>query len=323
MRAWQVSEWCEPEDMKLVDLPEPKPDYGWTRVRVEASALNFYDILMIQGKYQMKPPLPFTPGNEISGVVEEAGPGSRFKPGDRIMSLLLTGGYAEQALAPDLTTYKLPDEMSFEHAAAFQAVYQTSYFGLVHRAQLMKGEWLLVSAAAGGVGLAAVQIGRALGAKVIAAVGSEEKFSVCLENGAHHAISYRDGDWVQKVKDITGDHGADVICDAVGGDFLDLSLKCIAWEGRAVIVGFTSGRIPQVAANRILLKNIAVMGIHWGEYRRHDNALVDRTQDELYRMYAAGQIRPVIYKTYPLSDARQALAELADRRTHGKIILQP
>jgi len=213
--------------------------------------------------------------------------------------------------------------MPFDHAAAFPIVYQTSYFGLVYRARLQPGETLLVHAAAGGVGLAAVQIGRALGARVLAAAGSPRKLEIASEYGANETIDYSNPGWDKRVMELTGGRGANVIYDPVGGDIFDLSTKCIAFGGRLLVVGFTSGRIPSIQANRILLKNISIVGLHWGAYRQHEPALIDRTFESLFDLYEKGGIRPVISASYPLSDAAAALDEIGSRRSFGKIVLHP
>lgn len=322
MKAWQVTEWCEPSQMKLVEVTPPQPGKGEIRIRNGAAALNFFDILMVQGKYQHKPPFPFTPGGEVAGTVEAVGPGvTAFRPGDRVMAMVSTGGYAEETVVPADAAYRIPDTMGFAEAAAMPIVYQTSYFALKYRAQLRAGEWLLVHAAAGGVGSAAVQIGKAMGAKVVACVGGADKFAFVKEQGADEALDYRDGAWVDRVKEITGGHGADVIYDPVGGDIFDLSTKCIAFEGRLLVIGFAGGRIPSIQANRILLKNIAVVGLHWGEYRKHNPALVGEAQKELFDLYSAGKIRPAVHKTYPLEKAVEGLADLGGRKVLGKSVL--
>jgi NADPH2:quinone reductase len=217
----------------------------------------------------------------------------------------------------------MPDAMSFEEGAGFPIVYPTSYAGLVYRAALRPGETLLVHAAAGGVGLAAVQIGKALGAKVIATAGGTEKLHVALEAGADVGIDYLEEDFVEKVKDFTHGRGADVIYDSVGGDVFDKSLKCIAWNGRLVVVGFASGEIPKVAANRILLKNVAVTGLHWGAYMKNEPQRIPETFAALFRLYEEKKIRPVVYRSYPLEEAPAALAALGSRKTHGKVVLVP
>src|SRR5713226_2055615 len=237
--------------------------------------------------------------------------------------LIVQGGYAERAVADDTRVFAIPDAMSFEEAAAFALVNQTSYSALVHRAQMLPGEWLLVHAAAGGVGLAAVQIGKALGARVIATAGTAAKLEIARQSGADVLIDYRTEDWVERVKRVTHGHGADVIYDPVGGDVFDGSSKCIAFEGRLLVVGFAGGRIPSIAANRILLKNMSVVGVHWGMYQTLGSPLVDQWMSALLTMYGKGQVWPVIYKTYPLAEAARALAAIASRESYGKVILVP
>jgi len=278
----------------------------------------------VQGRYQVKPPFPFVPGGEVAGVVREVGAGvAGFAPGDRVLAAAPMGGYAERIALPAAFAHRMPEGMSFEEGAALPIVYPTSYAGLVYRAGLQRGETLLVHAAAGGVGLAAVQIGKALGARVIATAGGVEKLHVALEAGADVGIDYSEEDFVERVKEFTGGRGADVIYDSVGGDVFDRSLKCIAWNGRLLVIGFASGTIPTVAANRILLKNIAVVGLHWGAYAKYEPARVPETFEALFRLYAEKQIRPVIYRGYPLEEAPAALAALGSRKSHGKVVLLP
>lgn len=322
MKSWRVNEWCEPEQMRLEDIPLPEPGPGEVRIKNRAAALNFYDILLIQGKYQVKPPLPFTPGSEVSGYVDAVGPDvTAFSVGDRVQAMASGGGFAEYSLASAGKTFRIPDRMSFEEAAAMIVVYQTSYFALKHRTTVKAGEWLLVHAAAGGVGLSAMQIGKALGARIIATAGSREKLDFCLSEGAEHAFDYGDAGWVEQVKQVTGGQGADVVYDPVGGDIFDLSSKCLAPEGRLLVIGFAGGRIPSIAANRILLKNISVIGCYWGGYLEHHPRFMGEAQSDLFAMYEAGQIKPVVSRAYQLSQAAAALRALAERKTHGKVVL--
>ncbi len=322
MKAWRVNEWCEPEQMKLEDIPLPEPGPAEVRIRNRAAALNFYDILLIQGKYQVKPKLPFTPGSEVAGTIDAIGSDvTGFSVGDRVQAMATGGGFAEHSLAGSDKTFRIPDRMSFEEAAAMIVIYQTSYFALKNRTTVRRGEWLLVHAGAGGVGLSAIQIGKAAGARVIATAGSAEKLDICISQGAEHALSYADESWVEQVKNITGGRGADIIYDPVGGDVFDLSTKCIAPEGRLLVIGFAGGRIPSIAANRILLKNISVVGVYWGGYLEHHPQFMKEAQAELFAMYEAGEIKPVVSATYPLSDAATALRALATRKTHGKVVL--
>lgn len=324
MRAIVVDRWMEPAELVVSEVPAPVVGPGQLGVEVRAAGCNFFDLLIVQGRYQVKPPFPFVPGGEIAGVVREVGAGVEgFAPGDRVLAAVPMGGYAERIAIPASFAHRMPDGMDFDEGAALPIVYPTSYAGLVYRAGLQPGETLLVHAAAGGVGLAAVQIGKALGARVIATAGGPEKLHVALEAGADIAIDYLEEDFVERVKEFTGGRGADVIYDSVGGDVFDRSLKCIAWCGRLLVIGFASGKIPSVAANRILLKNVAVVGLHWGAYAKHEPARVPETFAALFRLHAEGKIRPVIYRAWPLEEAPAALAALGSRKTHGKVVLHP
>jgi len=324
MRAMVATRWGEPSDLQLQELPDPEPRSGEVAIDVRAIGCNFFDILMVQGKYQLRPPLPFSPGGEIAGVVRAIGPDVQdLAKGDRVFAMLGWGGYASVALAPALAVTRMPDAMPFEHGAAFGIVYQTSYFALVYRANLRPGETLLVHAAAGGVGLAAVQIGRALGARVLATAGSPQKLEIAKAHGAEEAYDYSTPDWVERVKAATGGCGADVIYDPVGGDIFDLSTKCIAFSGRLLVIGFTSGRIPSIQANRILLKNIAIVGLHWGAYRQHDPEKIPQAMHALFQLYERGAVTPVVSSTRPLREAAAALEEIASRRSVGKVLLVP
>ena len=323
MKAWQVSEWCEPEQMTLVAMPAPDPGSGEVRIRNHAAALNFFDILQIQGKYQTKPPLPFTPGAEVAGVVDALGPDvEHLSVGDRVMGLGGFGGFAEYTVTPSAKTFRIPEAMDFAEAAAMLIVYQTSYLALKVRAAIRAQEWLLVHAAAGGVGSAAMQLGKAFGARIIATAGSPDKVDFCLTQGADYALNYHEASWVEQVKEITSGHGVDVIYDPVGGDIFDLSTKCIAAEGRLLVIGFAGGRIPSIAANRILLKNMSVIGCYWGGYLEHHPGFLAQAQADLFALYQAGQIKPVVSQVYALADAVTALRALAERKTHGKVILR-
>jgi NADPH2:quinone reductase len=323
MKTMLATRWCDPPDLEYADVPAPTPGPGEVLIEVKAIGCNFPDILIVQGKYQKRPPLPFAPGAEASGIVRAVGPGaSRFRAGDRVFALMGWGAYAEVVAVPERQVHALPPTFAFEDGAAFGLVYQTSYCALVHRAALRRGEWLLVHGAAGGVGLAAVQIGKALGARVIATAGSPEKLEIARLSGADVLINYRTEDWVARVKELTSG-GADVIYDPVGGDVFDGSTRCIGFEGRLLVVGFAGGRIPEIAANRILLKNISVVGVHWGLYQDRGSPLVGRWMDELVALAARGLLRPVIWKTFPLAEAAQALGAIASRESYGKVVLVP
>ncbi|MGH7264908.1 MAG: NADPH:quinone oxidoreductase family protein [Candidatus Rokuibacteriota bacterium] len=324
MKAMIATRWGEPSALEYAEAPEPEPGAGEVLVETRAVGCNFPDILMVQGKYQTKPPLPFSPGHELSGVVAAVGPGvTRLRPGQRVLALVKWGAYAERVVAPADRVFAIPDAMPFDEAAAFGLVYQTAYCALVHRGALQAGEWLLVHGAAGGVGLAAVQLGRALGARIIATAGTPAKLDVARRAGAEVLIDYRTEDWVERVKAATGGRGADVVYDPVGGDVFDGSSRCIAFEGRLLVIGFAGGRIPSIAANRILLKNMSVVGVYWGRYQDENPALVERWMEALMALYEKGAVRPVIFGRYPLREAARALQALAARESHGKVILVP
>jgi NADPH2:quinone reductase len=317
MKAWQVRAWGEPEDMTLASAPVPEPGAGEVRIANRAAALNFFDILQIQGKYQVKPPFPFTPGAEVSGVVEALGTDVGLAVGDRVLAAPMAGAFAERTVTPASRVFPMPQGMDFPEAAAMPVVYHTSYFALTERAALRNGEWLLVHAGASGVGMAAIQIGKALGARIISTAGGESKLEFCRSQGADYAVDYRDESWVDRVKELTGGRGADVIYDPVGAGVFDLSMKCIAPEGRLLVVGFAGGRIPVIQANRVLLKDISIVGVHWGAYVRDHPEYPGRAQKALESM----RVRPVVGRRYRLDEAPAALRDLAERKIMGKAVL--
>ena len=322
MKAWRVHAYGEPESMPFEEISLPNPGPSQVRIRNHAAGLNFFDILQVQGKYQVKPPFPFTIGAEVAGVVDAVGPGvTEFRTGDRVISLTEGGGFAEYSIGRLARTFPIPDGMGFAEAAALPLVYHTSYFALRHRADLQAGEWLLVHAGASGVGLSAIQLGRALGARVIATAGGAEKVAFSKAQGAEHAIDYNDASWVDQVKQLTDGRGADVIYDPVGGDVFDLSTKCIASGGRLLVIGFASGRIPTIAANRILLKNISIVGALWGGYASAHPEYFAIAQNAIAEFYAQGKIRPPRPVEYPLNSAPAALRDLANRKILGKAVL--
>jgi NADPH2:quinone reductase len=317
MRAWRVHELGDPSTvLTLEDVETPTPGEGQLLVKVRAAALNFPDVLMAAGMYQERPPLPYTPGVELCGETED---------GRRVIGSPAggPGAFAEYALMNADDAWPVPDSMSDEKAAALYLTYQTGHVGLHRRAHLQAGEVLLVHAGAGGVGSAAIQLGKAAGATVIATAGGARKVEVCRELGADHVIDYTADDFVPVVKEITGGEGADVVYDPVGGDVFDKSRRCIAFEGRLVVVGFTSGRIPEAPANHALVKNYSVVGLHWGLYKKKDPAVIGQTHEALVRLVTDGAVDPLVGQVLPLDQAPQALASLADRGTVGKVVLVP
>lgn len=327
MKAWTVATLGEPtEVLELSERPSPEPGPGQVHVRVRATAANFPDVLMIKGLYQVKPPLPFVPGVEICGDVIAVGAGvQHVRPGQRVagMAAVPHGGFAEEALLDATATMPVPDGISDEAAAALTIAYQTGWFGLHRRAHLQEGEWLLVHAAAGGVGSAAVQLGKAAGARVIGVVGGPDKVEVARRLGCDAVIDRRDEDVAARVKEITEGHGADVVYDPVGGAAYQQSTKCIAFEGRIVVVGFASGDIPAPVLNHALVKNYAILGLHWGLYATKDPRSLLACHQELARLLAAGAIAPLVSERVPLEDLPDALSRLGAGDTTGRVVLTP
>lgn len=326
MRSWRVTELGDPRTaLALVEVDEPRAGEDEVVVGVEAAALNFFDILLCRGEYQEKPELPFTPGAEVAGTVLEAGKGSGYSGGERVIAMppLPRGGLAERAAVPSGAVLPAPDEMPADKAAAMHITYQTAHFGLHRRAALGEGETVLVHAGAGGVGSAAIQLARAAGARVVATAGGPEKVEVCRGLGAEVALDYREEDVVAAVKELTGGRGADVIFDPVGGDVFDASRRCVAFEGRIVVVGFAGGRIAEAPTNHALVKNYSILGLHWGLYNRVMPDLPRRVHGELCRLYAAGDIDPLVYETVPFEEVPGALERLGSRKTYGKLLAAP
>lgn len=324
MRAWQVRRLGDPEQaLELAGIEEPRPGPGEIVIQVQAAALNFFDILLCRGEYQERPGLPFTPGGEISGTVHEAGEGMRA--GQRVIATppLPRGGYADRVAVPESSVLPIPESMPFEKAAALPITYQTAHVALHHRARLESGETVLVHAGAGGVGSAAIQIARAAGARVIATAGGPEKVEVCRELGAELAIDYREENFVDAVKEATEGRGTDVIFDPVGGDVFDGSRRCVAFEGRILVVGFAGGRIAEAPTNHVLVKNYSVVGMHWGLYTRVMPDLIRNTHRDLVRLYNDGEIDPLISSTVPFEELPKALRRLGGRGTYGKVVTRP
>lgn len=322
MRAWLVEEITDDGTMVFTDCPRPLAADGCV-VRVEASGANFLDTLMIRGRYQSKPALPFIPGIEVAGTVVEAAPGSRFQPGDRICALLDHGGFAEYAAVPAIGAERIPDDFPIRDAVTLPVIFPTAYLALKDRAGLRPGETVLVHAGAGGVGSAAIQLARHWGARVIATAAGAEKLAICRSLGADDVIDYSAEPLVERVREITGGAGVDVVVDPVGGKVAVDSLRCLAWAGRLVIVGFAGGAIADLPSNRLLLKNAAAMGVYWGEYRRHHPERVSEIFADLFDLRRQGAITPLVRDVFPLAEAPRALAALAGRQTVGKVVLVP
>lgn len=322
MKAIVCRHWGAPSDLVVDELPPPPLSRDGVRIAVQAAGVNFADTLIIKGGYQVKPPLPFTPGFEVAGEVLEYGPAvTGFRPGDPVLAVMSHGGFAEQVVAPAANVYPLPADVDAVIAAGFIVAYGTSHLGLKHRAGLRAGETLVVHGAAGGVGLTAVEVGRNLGATVIATAGGADKLAVAADHGAHHGIDYKREDIRERVKALTDGRGADVIYDPVGGSVFDASLRAIAPGGRILAVGFASGTVPQIPANILLVKNVTVIGYSWGPFRTLAPEVMDASVAELLEWLAAGRIRPHVSRTYPLEAAAEALQALLERRSTGKVVL--
>jgi len=306
------------------DVPTPRPGPGEVLVQVKAASVNFPDLLMTRGEYQFKPPPPFTPGLDLAGEIVELGEGvSGWSIGDAVVGGARLGGFAEYAVISAEALKPKPQRLTFAQAAAYGAAYLTAYVALVRRAQVQPGEWVLVHGAAGGVGLAAVDLARALGAKVIAASASDDKLKIVADEYAPEAVVNVTGGFREQVKAITGGRGADVIYDPVGGDVFDESVRCIAFDGRLLVVGFTSGRIPTVSVNMPLIKGFSVMGVRAGEYGRQFPAKGRENADAVWKLADEGAIRPRVHAELPLDQWREAFDLLAQRQVIGKAVIRP
>lgn len=324
MKAIVCKDWGPADSLELQDLPDLVPGPGQVAVDVRAAGVNFPDVLTVQGKYQVKPPLPFTPGNEFAGVVRAVGDDVRgFAVGDRVIGFTQTGAFAEQALAPAAVLMPMPPGMDFDTAAAITLTYGTSHHAVVDRGQLKAGETMLVLGAAGGVGLAAIEIGKALGARVIAAASSADKLAVCREHGADVLIDYTKEDLREALKAATGGKGPDVIYDPVGGPYSEPALRSIAYRGRHLVVGFAAGDIPKLPWNLMLLKSASVVGVFWGDFARREPQMNLAAMREMLAWMAEGKLKPLVSKRYPLAETAQALNDMAARKVTGKVVIVP
>ncbi|RMF16999.1 MAG: NADPH:quinone oxidoreductase family protein [Alphaproteobacteria bacterium] len=324
MKAIVCREFGPEENLKVEEIEPPALKPGTVRIAVEAAGLNFPDLLCVRGQYQFKPPLPFVPGGEGAGIVQEIGEGVEgFSPGDRVLFTELAGAFAEQTVVTADKVVKIPDSMPFDVAAGLTIVYATSIHALRQRARLQAGETLLVLGAAGGVGLATVELGKAMGARVIAAASSPEKLALAREHGADEGIDYAREDLKARVKELTGGRGADVIYDPVGGDYSEAAFRAIAWEGRHLVIGFAAGEIPRLALNLPLLKGASIVGVFWGAFAAREPAAHAENMQMLFRWFEEGRIRPHVSARYRLEDFPAAFRDLSQRRATGKIILLP
>ena len=322
MKAVLCKAYGPPESLVVEDIASPTPGPGEVVISVKAASVNFPDVLIIENKYQVKPPLPFSPGSELAGIVKAVGDGvTAFTVGDRVMAITGYGAFAEEVKTEAGRTLPIPAGMDFATAAAFGLTYATSEHALVDRGALKSGETLLVLGAAGGVGLAAIEIGRILGARVIACASTDDKLAVCRAHGADETIDYATGDLRERIKGLTGGNGPDVICDPVGGPYTEPALRSIAWRGRLLVVGFAAGEIPRIPLNLTLLKGCSIVGVFWGEFTRREPQRFAESMARLGRWYTEGRLKPHISETFALERAADALTRMANREVKGKVVL--
>ena len=324
MKTLLCAEYGPLEKLAVEDMPSPTAGPGQVVVDVKAAALNFPDALMVQGLYQVKPPLPFSPGAEVAGLVKAVGQGVQgLKAGDRVIGFPGTGGFAEECAVAAGKIMPLPENMDFATGAALVLTYGTSLHALQDCGRLQPGETLLVLGAAGGVGAAAVEIGKAMGARVIAAASSGDKLALCRQLGADETIDYSREDLRQRALALTGEKGVDVVCDPVGGGYTEPALRALAWRGRLLIVGFAAGEIPKIPLNLALLKERSLIGVYWGDSVRHDPRGHMRNMQQLMAWFAEGKVRPVVSERFPLARAPEAMRRLLDRQVKGKVVILP
>jgi len=322
MKAVMCNSLGLPDTLSFEEVKDPVPGPGEVVIDMRSAGVNFPDVLMVQGLYQFKPELPFAPGGELAGVISAVGDGvKRFKVGDRVIALVSTGAFAEKCIAEENRCVGLPDGVDFDAGAAFTLTYGTSWHALKDRARLQAGETVFVMGAAGGVGLSAIQIAKALGARVIAAASSDEKLAVCKENGADEVINYATEDMRARLKDLTGGKGPDVIYDPVGGDFAEAAFRSIAWRGRYLVIGFANGEIPKIPLNLALLKGAELVGVFWGNYVAREPANFAADLGDMFALIAAGKLRPHVSARFPLENGAEAISHLMNRKATGKVVV--
>jgi NADPH:quinone reductase len=322
VHAWLCENPIGVDALTWKSLPTPEPKAGEVRIRIEAASLNFPDLLIVQNKYQMKPPLPFVPGSEYAGVIEAVGEGvTHLQVGQAVACLSGTGGFGTHTLAPAKLCMPLPAGFGSVDAAAFIMTYATSHHALLDRGQLKAGETVLVLGAAGGVGTAAIQIAKASGARVIAAASTQKKCDLCDAQGADATINYNKDNFRERLKELTEGKGPDVIYDPVGGDYAEPAFRSIAWRGRYLVVGFAAGPIPALPWNLALLKGASIVGVFWGDFARRESSANATMMQELAKWYGEGKIKPVIHKTMPMAELKQAYAEMGSRGVMGKLVM--
>lgn len=322
MKAIVCEKYGPPSDLILKDVVLPDVEENQVRIQIKACSLNFPDTLIIQGLYQFKPELPFTPGSDISGIVLEVGSAvNHLKVGDEVFGFTMVGGFAEEAVVDAKNIFPKPPNMSFTIAASFLLAYGTSYHAIIDRAKLKEGETMVVLGASGGVGLAAIEIGKQVGARIIAAASTQEKLELCKERGADEVINYEIEDLKNRIKELTNGKGANVIYDPVGGKYSEAALRGIAWEGRYLVVGFAAGEIPKIPLNLPLLKGCQIMGVFWGSFAIKDPSKNLKNSIELMNWYREGKVKPHIHKLYSLADTPKALEEMMARQVRGKVVI--
>jgi NADPH2:quinone reductase len=323
MKAVLCSHFCKPEELEFADIPSPKAGSGEALVRVKAAALNFFDTLIIGGKYQQKPPFPFSPAAEFAGTVEQIGDGvTDIAVGDRVMGWMGWGAAREYVVAEARQLVTIPQSLDFERAAGLCVTYGTSLYALRERAQLKHGETLAVLGASGGVGLAAVELGKLMGARVIACASSDEKLKFAREHGADETVNYDSENLRDALRRLGGEHGIDVIYDPVGGSYTEPSVRSLAWEGRYLVVGFTAGEIPKLPLNLVLLRGCDIRGVFWGSWGKREPQALRNSLSDVAQWCAAGKLSGHVHAVYPLKEIAVALKAIADRKVMGKIVLQ-
>ena len=323
MKALLCKEFGPPESLVLEEVPSPTAGAGEVVVSIKAASVNFPDVLIIQNKYQFKPPLPFSPGSELAGVVKEVGAGvANVKVGDKVIAFTTYGAFAEEVKTEAARLLPLPEGMSFEEGASFILTYGTTDHALRDRAQMKAGETLLVLGAAGGVGVAAIEVGKAMGARVIACASSDEKLAVCRQHGADDTINYASEDLRERIKALTGGKGVDVVYDAVGGTYTELAFRSIAWRGRHLVIGFAAGDIPKLPLNLALLKGASMVGVFWGDFTKREPQAFAESARQLGRWYREGRLKPHVSATFPLEKAADAIKLLASRQAKGKVVIR-
>lgn len=324
MKAILCSQFCGPDDLAFTDIPDPVAAPGEIVIAIKAAALNFFDLLMIQGKYQIKPPFPFSPAAEVAGMVESVGAGvSEFKPGDRVIASVGYNGAREKVAVAAMQAVKIPDDLDYDRAAGIIIIYGTALHALEDRARPRPGETLAVLGAAGGTGLAACELGKLMGLKVIACASSEEKLAFAKAHGAEVGLNYAKDDLKEGLKQITGGRGVDIVFDPVGGAYAEAALRAVAWEGRFLVIGFAAGEIPKIPLNLALLKGCDIRGVFWGAWAKQNPEKNRANLQKLVQWAAEGKISSHVDRTFPLSQTADALNVLAGRQAMGKVILHP